>query len=534
MHFLKSMSQSHIPYQETGYFSKLIIDYLNEKKSLQNLYNRFPKIENFKDQILEKKQSFSTESRNILVDELRIQNQQIALSDISKSNIDLLQNLNTFTITTGHQLCLFTGPLYFIYKIVSTIKLCKELKVKYPDYHFVPIYWMASEDHDFDEVNHFWFKNKKISWQQNNAGAVGEIPTQSLEETFLYFSSVIGAGTNAEKLKKIFEKSYLEHSNLANATRFLVNELFGNQGLVILDGNSKALKNRFVPYLKKEIEEQISYKKVSETISNFQYDIQVNPREINLFYLDKNSRERIVFENDSYKINNTEIVFSEKEIVKEIDNFPEKFSPNVILRPMYQEIVLPNLCYIGGGGEIAYWLELKTMFKAFQIPFPMLLLRNSVLVVSEKQQNKIEKLKLSWRDLFLKNRELVDKRTKEITTVKFDFSQQKQFLQKQFQDLQNIVSQTDKSFANAVKAQEVKQIKGLENLEKRLLKAEQKKHAEVLERISAVQNELFPNGKLQERIVNFSEFYVEYGQHFFDVLFEKLKPLEQNFMVIVY
>lgn len=528
------MSHSLIAYQESGYFSKLILDYLDENQSLRSLYYRFPKIENFKAQISEKSQDYTDETRKILVDELRSQNQNFNLTEATKINITSLQDATTFTVTTGHQLCLFTGPLYFIYKIVSTINLCKKLKKEYPDYNFVPVYWMASEDHDFEEVNHFKFKDKTIAWNTNVSGAVGAISTKNLQDTFQYFSTVIGTGTNAEQLKNWFEKAYLQHKNLADATRFLVNELFGEQGLVILDGNSKALKNLFIPYLKKEIQEQTSFKKVSETISDFKYDVQVNPREINLFYLSENSRERIVFEENKFKINNTQIIFSEAEIVKELESYPEKFSPNVILRPLYQEVVLPNLCYIGGGGEIAYWLELKTMFQEFGVVFPMLLLRNSVLVVSEKQQSKLQKLHVSWHDLFLKNQELINNKVKEISSIEFDFSKQKEFLLQQFEVLHAIANQTDSSFLGAVKAQEIKQLKGLDNLEKRLLKAEKKKHSDIIERITAIQNELFPNGKLQERTANFSEMYLEYGTAFLAKLFENLQPLEQNFTIIVY
>lgn len=528
------MSHSHIAYQDSGYFSKLILDYLDENQSLQSLYHRFPKIENFKAQISEKSQDYTDETRKILVDELRFQNQKFNLTEATKNNITSLQDTKTFTVTTGHQLCLFTGPLYFIYKIVSTINLCKKLKKEYPDYNFVPVYWMASEDHDFEEVNHFKYKDKTITWNTNASGAVGAISTKNLQDTFQYFSTVIGTGTNAEQLKNWFEKAYLHHENLADATRFLVNELFGEQGLVILDGNSKALKNLFKPFLKKEIQEQTSFNKVSETISDFKYDVQVNPREINLFYLSENSRERIVFEENKFKINNTQIIFSEAEIVKELESYPEKFSPNVILRPLYQEVVLPNLCYIGGGGEIAYWLELKTMFQEFGVVFPMLLLRNSVLVVSEKQQSKLQKLHVSWHDLFLKNQELINNKVKEISSIEFDFSKQKEFLKQQFEALHAIANQTDSSFLGAIKAQEIKQLKGLDNLEKRLLKAEKKKHSDIIERITVIQNELFPNGKLQERTANFSEMYLEYGTAFLAKLFENLQPLEQNFTIIVY
>lgn len=522
-----------ISYQNSGYFSKLIIDYLNQKPELQSLYHRFPTVENFLPQIEEKSSNFPVENRKILVESLQEQNKNFALSDDSLRNIELLKQPNTFTITTGHQLNLFTGPLYFLYKIVSAINLSKQLKAKYPDYHFVPVYWMATEDHDFEEINHFTFKNRKIKWDKTSQGPVGRLSTQGLEEVYAQFEKELGIGDNAKYLKDLFKKAYLEHTNLADATRFIANELFKEEGLVIIDGDDINLKKLFTPYVRRELLEQASFQKVSETNKALtDYDIQVNPREINLFYIENNLRERIITEGGKYSINNTKTMFTESEILAELENHPEKFSPNVILRPLYQEVILPDLCYIGGGGEIAYWLQLKSNFENNTITFPVLLVRNSVLIASEKQVQKIDKLDLSWSDLFIKQQELLNKKTRELSSLTIDFTQQKAFLKQQFVTLNEIAQRTDPSFTGAVKAQEAKQIKGLENLEKRLLKAEKRILSNQLERISLIQNELFPNEGLQERKQNFSEFYIESGTLLLSKLLTELNPLEQKFSIL--
>lgn len=383
-----------ISYQQSGYFSALINDYLNEKPELKALYHRFPNLENFKLQLEEKRNNFNYKDngklkREDLVSVLEKQYQSIVASETTLNNIKLLNNLNTFTITTGHQLNLFTGPLYFLYKIVSTINLCKELKSEFPEHDFVPIYWMATEDHDFEEINYFNFKHKKISWNRESFGPVGRLSSDGLEAVFAVFESEIGLGKNAEGLKNLFKKAYLEHTNLADATRFLANELFSKEGLVIIDADKSDLKKSFIPYIKNEVLNQTAFAKVNETSPLLEsYSVQVNPREINLFYIENNLRERIVFENGSYAVLNTKMTFSEEEILKEVDNHPEKFSPNVLLRPLYQEVILPNLCYIGGGGELAYWLELKSFFESQHVTFPILLLRNSVLLATEKTSGK--------------------------------------------------------------------------------------------------------------------------------------------------
>ncbi len=530
-----------ISYQESGYFSALINDYLNEKPELNALYHRFPNLENFKLQLDEKGKKFNGNNningkfkREILISVLEKQYQSIVASESTLNNINLLNQSNTFTVTTGHQLNLFTGPLYFLYKIVSTVNLCKQLKHKFPENNFVPIYWMATEDHDFEEINHFTFKHKKINWNRDSFGPVGRLTTEGLENVFAVFESEIGIGNNAESLKNLFKKAYLEHSNLADATRYLTNELFAKEGLVIIDGDDADLKKIFIPYIKNELLHQTAFAKVNETIPHLEkYSVQVNPREINLFYIEDHLRERIVFENGKYAVLNTKLKFSEEEILTEMDNHPEKFSPNVLMRPLYQEVILPNLCYIGGGGELAYWLELKSFFESQNVTFPILLLRNSVLLATEKQATKADKLQLTWRDLFLNQQELFNQKTKSLSNFTIDFSPQKEALKKQFEDLHKMAEATDNSFLGAVKAQEVKQIKGLENLEKRLLKAEKRVHQEQLNRIIALQNELFPNQSLQERKVNFAEFYVEFGEALIEKLVKELKPLEQEFKVVV-
>jgi len=523
-----------ISYQKSGYFSPLMNDYLDQNDNLSSLYNRFPTLENFEGQILEKQANFDNSNRVALVSVLQKQYACIKTSQSTLQNIEALKVPNTFTITTGHQLNLFTGPLYFLYKIISTINLTKELKAKYPAYNFVPIYWMATEDHDFEEINYFNFKGKKFRWNKESTGPVGRLSTEGLSDVFELYAQELGSSTNAETLKNQFKDAYLNHDNLADATRHLANALFGAQGLVILDADHADLKRSFIPFAKEELLHQTSHKAVLDTTEQLkEYNIQVNPREINLFYIEDKLRERIILEDGKYKVNNTKIEFSQQEILTLLENNPEMFSPNVIMRPLYQEVILPNLCYIGGGGEIAYWLELKSFFEAVNISFPMLLVRNSVLLATEKQLKKAEKLELNWTDLFSKQGDLLHNKTKQLSEFPIDMSALKNQLQEQFRELYEITKLTDKSFIGAVKAQEVKQSKGLDNLEKRLLKAQKRKLSTVLEQITDLQNELFPNKSLQERQANFSEFYLECGENLIPKLIERLKPLDNKFEIII-
>lgn len=530
-----------LSYKETNYFSSLITNYLDQNEELKQFYNRFPDLENFKDQIEEKHAFFPAEKRETLVNSLRKQYQNTEISAEVDLNIASLLQKNTFTVTTGHQLNLFTGPLYFLYKIVSAINLASALKKEYPDNHFVPVYWMATEDHDFEEINFFNLHGKKFKWNSNQpeAGkdAVGNLNTGGLEDVFNLFSAEVGGSKTAGYLKELFQNSYLNHQNLTEATRYLANELFKQYGLVIIDGNDDDLKKEFLPYLKSELFQQTSYKSTRNTIGQLEelgYGVQVNPREINLFYLHNGLRERLIEQEGRFYVNETEISWSREEMEEELEMYPWRFSPNVITRPLYEEVVLPNLCYIGGGGELAYWFELKEYFKAEKVPFPILLLRNSALIVSAQQEKKRENLGITRAELFLKQHELINRKVRKISNIDIDFSKQKQHLVAQFREMYELARQTDVTFLNAVKAQEVKQLKGLDHLEARLLKAQKRKLKDEVTRIAQLQNELFPFKSLQERHTNFSEMYLEYGEDLIPALIENLDPLHSEFKIITF
>ncbi len=524
-----------ISYKDIPYYSRLILAYLSQEKTIRNTYHRFPTLDNFRLQLEEKKEQYPMAHRQTLVAALKAQYGHTPTSEATQAHITSLKEPNTFTITTGHQLNLFTGPLYFLYKIISVIKLAEQLQKEYPQHHFVPMYWLASEDHDFEEINFFNFKQQKIQWKSQQKGAVGRFSTAGLAKVFEEFSGQLNDSHQARSLKKWFEEAYLRHQNLTAATRYLANELFGKHGLVIIDGDDPALKQLFIPQIQNELLEQNAYHQVSKTsqkLESLGFKTQVNPREINLFYLSKNSRRRIIKQDNHYFIHETQKQFTEKEILKNLEEHPEDFSPNAIMRPLYQEVILPNLCYVGGSGELAYWLELKSYFETEHIPFPILLQRNSALLISSKQRKKCENIGIEPAHLFLKQEELLQRQTRRLSKIDIDFSPQQSFLKQQFKALYQLADRTDPSFIGAVAAQEKKQLNGLAHLEKRLLKAQKRKLKDQLDRLIILQDELFPKGNLQERTANFSEFYARYGEKFITALFRELQPLELQFNII--
>jgi bacillithiol biosynthesis cysteine-adding enzyme BshC len=379
--------------QQTKLFSSLFENYIQEDETVKPFYKYHIGKKDFEAFFTE--EHFNYLNRPVLVESL-LKQSQLVTNTTSKTieSIRLLNKDNTFTVTTGHQLCLFTGPLYFIYKIISAINLCKTLTEKFPNKNFVPVYWMASEDHDFEEINHANVFGKKVGWSSEEKGSVGNFKTENLKDVIVELITILGDNENAAYLIKLFEDSYLKNENLADATRFLINELFGDYGLIILDGNDKNLKGLFKEELKTDVFKNTSFEIVSETINQLKekYSAQVSPRLINVFYTGPNLRERIELKNNRYHVLNTEISFSKEELEDIIDTTPEKLSPNVVLRPLYQQKILPNIAYVGGPGELAYWLEYKKMFEAYNITFPVLMPRNFAMIIDKGTQNKFKKL----------------------------------------------------------------------------------------------------------------------------------------------
>jgi bacillithiol biosynthesis cysteine-adding enzyme BshC len=263
------------------------------------------------------------------------------------------------------------------------------------------------------------------------------------------------------------------------------------------------------------------------------FKAQAFPREINFFYLKKGLRERIVFENNIYKVLNTNIEFTEKEMLDEIDNHPEHFSPNVIMRPLFQESILPNLAYIGGGGELAYWMERKSQFQHFGVFFPMLIRRNSVLWLDKNTSNRIEKLGLSTLDLFGNTDVVIKQFLHQNAGVELTLQQEKSEIIAIFERIKLLAFKIDPTLEGTVAAESIKQSNVIDQLESRLLRAEKQKNEVNLNQIKALLQKAAPGGGLQERFENFLPYYIKHGAAFFDILLENLTPLENGFEVLM-
>lgn len=519
------MQLEKFPLQDTHAFSAFFLDYIEQKETLKSFYSRFPTLDNFKDQIKDKESSFPAERRSILADTLERQYSSIETSDKVKINIASLRQSNTFTVTTGHQLNIFTGPLYFIYKIVTVINTCRVLKERYPQYNFVPVYWMASEDHDYDEIKYFRLYGRKYVWETDQIGAVGRFSPNGLAKLV----EEVPGDTS------IFKNAYSKGKTLSEATRLYVNDLFADEGLVVIDPDDRELKRIMIPVMEEDVFNDSHKQRVDETNKKLEalgYKTQIYCRDINFFWLDEQGRNRIEKSGDKYKIVDTNTSFTEEELRRHIQSSPEKLSPNVILRPLYQELILPNIAYIGGPAEVIYWLQLKDVFDKHGTPFPILMPRNFAMVVDSEVYRKFQKTGLQLKDLFEEKNYLFNHWVLKHSPRNLTVGPERSSVSELFQQLRTRAAEVDKTLIEFVGAEGKRALNSLEKIERKLLRAEKRLHSDRLRQIEWVKDALFPGGSLQERTDNFLNFYQQ-DRNFIRTLLQSFDPLDFRFNVFL-
>lgn len=528
---LISMRNRRIPFTQLPSIPQQIKDLLNGDLVDFN-ENTFSKA-NFKQKIKEKTANFNSEKRQVLHQVLTKQLANLELTDKQKNNLYKIRQPNTFTITTGHQLNLFTGSTFFIYKILQTIKTAEELKNSFPAFNFVPIFWMATEDHDFEEINFFRTKTKKYQWNAESGGPVGRIKLKDLdfisefEQDFKYLPY-------GEKLTQLLKSAYQNGKTLTEATQEIVHFLFSDRGLLFIDGDDKDLKNQMIPLFKDEFLKHSLYYKSKEKrqfLDEKYGKVQVNPREINLFYLSE-TRDRIIKKGEQWNVLDKPIYWGETELINELENHVDRFSPNALLRPVFQEMVLPNLAYIGGNAEIMYWLELKDYFSYIHLPYPIIIPRNSLLFLNTKILVKVEKLNLELIDFFKDLKLIINDKLTDDSKVMQLLNAQEKMLEKQFTDLKEQSEKLDITFKNLVEAEETRQLKSFNRMRKRLIKAYRIKEQNYIERVEKLKKDIHPYGVWQERIYNFTEFYSLYGKDWLDSCYQYLN-VDSSELIIV-
>ena len=532
---ITQITAKSISYSSTGFFSKLVSDYISGDEKLKPFYKYPVSIEGIKASI-QSRDTFNTD-RQLLVNALQKQYEGIELNERQTDNLNALLSNKTYTITTAHQPNIFTGPLYFIYKILHAIKLADELKIKLPEYNFVPVYYMGSEDADLDELGYINLSGEKLLWETNQTGAVGRMKVdKALQKIIGNIQGQIGIHPHGNELVELFKRCYTIGKTIQQATLELVNSLFGDYGLLVVVPDNAILKASFNDVIKKELTEQFSNKAVTETLAalNKHYKAQAGGRAINLFYLIDDKRERIEVENSGFKVEALDKYWSLAEIFDELEFHPERFSANVILRGVFQETILPNIAFVGGGGELAYWLELKKVFEAAKVPYPMLVLRNSFLFINEKQAERITKLGFNIEDFFKPELDIINQLVKKNSSNKLSFNKEFEQIQALYQQIKKDSILVDATLGIHVDSLQKAAIKKLEELEKKVLKAEKRKFGHQKDQITHLKAVLFPKNNLQERIDNFSIPFAIEGKEWFNTIYQYSEGLAQKFSVITH
>ncbi len=526
-------SSTKLAYKQTGYFSSLIVDYLDASPALSSLYEHRPDLDGCAN-ALRNRQQFDTE-RKALVEHLTDQYKNIKSSSQVSNNISSLSDANTFTVCTAHQPALFTGTLYFIYKILHAVKLARHFEKEFPGKKFVPVYWMGSEDADLEELGKFYLGTEKIVWDTKQTGAVGRMNTKGIDKLINRIEGELVVQPFGKELIELLKSAYTAGTDIQTATFTLLNQLFQDYGLVVLIPDSRILKSKMIKVFEDDLFHQTASRLVSDTIEKFpkQYKVQAHPREINLFYLKESVRGRIERIGDRFIVHDTDLSFSADEIKTELNQFPERFSPNVILRGLFQETILPNIAFIGGGGETAYWLELKSLFHHFKTPFPVLVLRNSFLLAENKWKEKIERMGFRLQDFFQSEQSLLNELVGRNKNGQLKLEKEKETASQLYEIMKTKAGNIDPTLYRHVEALQVRALKPLVELEKKMLRAEKRKYEIEYRQIHTIKSALFPLNGLQERIDNFMPYYAKFGKSFIEAIYSESLLLDQEFIVTV-
>lgn len=526
------MRKYSIPRSETSFFSPIsnVISYQQDK--LLDFVSTPFNIDAFKKQMEQKKSSFSAKQRSLIYTVFLEQLQEYLHFPKVKEHIELLQSENTFTVTAGHQLNLYGGPLYSIYKIMDVIRLAEELHKKYPSSHFVPVFWMATEDHDFEEINHLHLFGDTLAWNSNQKGPVGRFELQGIKE---FKQSITEKFQNHPDFTTYLNQFYTS-GNLAEATRAFLMDLAGDYGVLILDADDVRLKASFSTILKKELTEQFTEPLIKKQIKKLEeagFQGQATARPINLFYIKDQLRERIVPLNDGgFEVG--ALRFTLEELLKELQQFPERFSPNVVLRPLYQEFILPNLCYLGGGGEMAYWLELKAMFNAVKVPFPLIKVRNSIQWIDKTVVKKLKKIDFEFQQVFKSIDETKKTFVFQHADNELDFSLMKQCEDNLGEQLIKDVLLVDKGLEGYAKSEVTKIQNQLNKLQQKLIRHQKQKSEGAMQQIDGIYERLFPDKGLEERYDNVIPFLAKMGKtQFISIIYESINPFQEDLVVLV-
>jgi bacillithiol biosynthesis cysteine-adding enzyme BshC len=507
-----------IPYTQLPSFNGIVKDYLGN----QLAHLPYPTLHSIGHIINNKK--FEFRNRQVLKSVLLEQYARLPNGNKATKTINKLLESETFTVTTAHQPNIFLGPLYVVYKSLSAIAIASQLAQHYPAFNFIPVFYIGSEDHDLEELNHINIYKNKLQWSTTQTGAVGSMNAIGLDTVIEEINNLLPESVYKEELMALFKMAYNGNNTIAKATSILLNELFGKYNLLIVDANHASFKQEFVTIIKDDITNNTAFKLLQN-----EPQLQAMPRPINLFYLTDNIRQRIIKTEEGYTVNNTNIQFSNAQLLELIEKSPALFSPNVILRPLYQETILPNVVFTGGSSEVAYWLQLNKVFRHYKTPMPAVMVRDSVLVLDNSAVKKMKQWDFSFSKLFDSQETLIQQYLSKQQV--FDTTAQQLNLKNELEIYFKKLNQQWPNSQSMLAAQKVNFFKELEQVDKKIQQVAKREHSDALIQISTFKERLFPGGMPQERIINFSVYYQLFGTQWFDYLLQYFNPFEKKYHI---
>ncbi len=516
----------------------LFLDYLYEFDNVAKFYNKNFRDENTYYDHFEKLSNFNRDHRqnvaNIILEQYKNDNP----SKKTAVNIESLKKNNTIAVVTGQQLGLFGGPLYTLYKSITAIKLTASLKEKYHQFNFVPVFWLEGDDHDYDEVRTVGLidssnQSIKLSYDDGkpgefNRGSVADIKFET--EINNVFSEIEEKLRSTEFTPAILQKLksfYSEGSTFSEAFRKLIFEIFDSYGLVIFNPQDLKVKELLKPLFKKEIENfsehSISVLQRSAEVEDL-YHAQVKIKPINLFTHIDGGRYSIEPGENEFRLKGKRLKYTKDELLNQIENYPENFSPNVLLRPICQDYLLPTGFYIGGPSEISYFAQVIPLYEKFGLEQPFIYPRAAATILEKNLDEIISKFNLNFSDLLLDEKELIEKVLSTISSFDLTnlFTEAENEVTKLMKSLERKLNEVDPTLPDLVEKTEGRMIQGLNQLKGKAEKAESLRFDSSIRQIKKVRNIVYPNDNLQERELNFYYLVNKYGWEILKWLFDEI------------
>ena len=437
-------------------------------------------------------------------------------------------NENTVAVVTGQQVGLFTGPLYTLYKILTTLRLSEQLTQQFPEYNFVPIFWLEGEDHDIEEVSSFSFLNASNELQHlkypegeksagNTLGSAGSLHLdESIGTLFQNLHQALLPTEYSPKVFELFETAYQKGMTFSRSFIHLLNVLLEDSGLIFFDPHNAETKNMLIPVFEQELNNVSQSCQLVITQSELlekQYHAQVKPRPVNLFLFHNGGRYAIEPHDHGFSLKGTRRILTKEEMLGLLHTDPNLFSPNVVLRPICQDYLFPTAAYVAGPSEVAYFAQFKLLYENFHIPEPLIYPRCSATIVEDRIQKIITKYNLQVKDFFTDLDALKSSITATISDFKVDelFSNTSGTISESLTSLKDGLESIDPTLVPALENTLGRMLGSLNSLKEKTLSAQVRQHEISFRQLDKVAVSLFPDSNLQEREMNIIYFLNKYG-----------------------